>query len=132
MKTTECLRTFTPNPGQSAVVSVLGVSRLPKHPDRLIVATRSPVLRVMSTNGQVIQSYTLTSGDIVAYCPSPKGNYVYAVGSDSVLYAFSTETAKLEHVLKLHKKDVVGVTHHPHRNIFGSFSQDGTLKIWRP
>jgi WD40 repeat-containing protein SMU1 len=131
MKTTECLRTFTPNPGQTPV-SVLGVSRLPKHPDRLIVATRSPTLRVMSTNGQVIQTYSLTSGDVVAYTASPKGNFVYAVGNDCVMYAFSTETAKLEHVLKLHKKDVVGVAHHPHRNIFASFSQDGTLKIWRP
>jgi len=131
LKSTDCLRTFTPHTAQ-VTVSVIGVCHLPRHTDRLLVATRSPTLRTTSNAGQVIQTYQVQGGDVVCYCSSPKGNFVYAVTEEKVLFAFSSETGKQEHVLKTHKKDVIGIAHHPHRNIFASYSHDGTLKIWKP
>jgi len=131
LKSTDCLRTFQPHSGPTPT-SVIGVAHLPRHTDRLLVASRSTTMRTTSSTGQVIQAYTVTGGDTVAYTCSPKGNYVYSVAEDKVLYCFSTESGKLEHVLKTHKKDVIGLAHHPHRNIFATFSHDGTLKIWKP
>ena len=48
------------------------------------------------------------------------------------MYSFGVDTAKVQHVMRLHKKDVLGMSHHPHRNILASYSDDGTLKLWKP
>merc|ERR1719296_636642 len=102
--------------------------------DRLVVATQSKTIYLLSTSGQVIQTY-VAGGDIQAYCVSPKGNFIYAVAEDKsspTMFTFSLETGKTEHVMKLHKKDVLGVCHHPHRNVFVSYSNDGSMKLWKP
>lgn len=135
-KSAECLKSFKPAPrGQdgrdAAPVTVLGVQRLAGH-DRFIIATKSKNLYTCSANGQVIQTFTCPGGDITAYMASPKGAFVYIMGEDKVLYVFDADTAKVQHVMKLHKKDTLGLAHHPHRNILASFSDDGTLKLWKP
>jgi WD40 repeat protein len=33
-------------------------------------------------------------------------------------------------VMALHKADVVGLTHHPTRNMLASFAKDRTVKLW--
>jgi len=131
-KTTDCIKTWKPIPNAQNAVTVSGLLRLPRFPDRIFVATRSPMLRVTTFEGQLTSQYQISQGDITHFTVSPKGNFVYAVGSDFVLYCFGGESTKLENAIKLHEKEVNGVVHHPHRNIMASFSHDGTLKIWRP
>ncbi|ETO16406.1 transducin family protein / WD-40 repeat family protein [Reticulomyxa filosa] len=62
-------------------------------------------------------------------CISCRGNYLYALGEDKILYCFNTLAGKLVHVLKLHEQDVLGISHHCHRNILASYSLDKTLKV---
>jgi WD40 repeat-containing protein SMU1 len=143
-KNTDCVRTFKPaaaagtkgTAGEAAsdqaLVSLIGITKLPKHIDRFLIVARSPTMYMTSLTGQVIQSYFCPGGDISTYCVSPKGNFIYVVAADQAMYCFNTETGKVEHVMKLHKKDVLGMAHHPHRNILASHSDDGTLKLWKP
>ena len=132
VKTTDCVRTFKPTSSQLDI-ALLGLSRMPRHLDRLVIAQRAPELLISSMNGQNISTFTIPNNiNTACFTVSPKANYVYIVGEDQVLYAFGAESTRLEHVVKLHKKDVVGVTHHPHRNVFVSWSTDGSLKIWKP
>jgi len=140
VKTTDCTSTFKPH-GQITdsqsdtagnALSLTGITQLSRHMDRLLVVAKSPTMHMTSMTGQIIQTYKCPGGDISCYCVSPKGNYLYAVAEDKVMYCFNIDTGIVEHVMKLHKNNVIGLAHHPHRNIFGSYGYDGTLKLWRP
>jgi len=77
-------------------------------------------------------AYSTAGKPLVAMLPSPREKYMYAVGDDSVLYCFENSSGSVEHVVKLHEKEVLGIAHHPHLNVFVSYSADSTLRIWKP
>eukprot|EP00897_Mesotaenium_endlicherianum_P010815 jgi/Mesen1/9762/ME000007S09821 len=135
-KTAECVQTFKPPPPlRGGDASVNAVLAMPKNPDHYIVCNRSSAIYLMTLQGQVVKSFSSgkrEGGDFVSACISPKGDWIYTVGEDSNLYCFSYQSGQLEHLVKVHEKDVIGVTHHPHRNLLATYAQDSTLKLWQP
>mmetsp|Transcript_99963 Transcript_99963/g.214102 ORF Transcript_99963/g.214102 Transcript_99963/m.214102 type:complete len:526 (-) Transcript_99963:29-1606(-) len=147
-KTTESINKFSPPPPphmssslQYAVNSALLAPKVPggvfgEQDDSLIfVCTRTNQLLLMNLTGQVLKSYSSgkkDKGDFVAMLASPKGDWLYACAEDHRLYCFSTETGVLEQTMKVAEKEVIGLTHHPSRNIVAAYSGDGTLAFLKP
>ena len=90
---------------------------------------------ITNLTGQVLRSFSSgkeEGGDFVACTLSLRAEWIYCAGEDGVLYCFSCRSGKLEHVVTLHDKDIVTLTHHPNRNILGSASSDSHLRLWAP
>lgn len=78
-----------------------------------------------SDSGQEIQFYSV--------CPSPKGNWIYAVDSKDI-YCFNYAKKRVEKRLRVHDEmnnDLIGVKHHPFLNLLATHDTQGNLKLWK-
>jgi len=138
VRTTECVLTFRPGlmPGTTTRDATLHtIQLLPNNPDNMIVCSKSPNAFLMTTQGQLIRTFSsgkTSGGDFLCATLSPQGKWLYCMGEDGVCYIFSVSTGQLENVLQVSDREVIGIFHHPSRNLLGTISDDGQLKLWKP
>jgi len=133
-KSCEQLGAFRPPQAASGQeVAINSIHVHPLQPDQLFVCNRSSTLYLMTLQGQVIKSFQSgkrEGGDFVACVISPRGGWAYCLGEDNVLYCFNVLTGKLEHIMTVHEKGSIGMSHHPHRNMMATYASEGPLLIW--
>ncbi|KAL8270586.1 hypothetical protein Esti_005485 [Eimeria stiedai] len=141
-RTQDCLLTFTPPvpPHMQAaqcLPSVMAVVLAPRSVgmDLIYVCTKSNTISLMNYSGKTIKTWTSgkkQGGDFVAACISPRAEWILCAAEDQSLYCFANATGKLEHVMKIHEQDVIGVAHHPNNNVVVSWGFDGCLNVLKP
>eukprot|EP01038_Epipyxis_sp_PR26KG_P011992 gene11992-16055_t len=144
IRSTECQLTYRPGmiagvpvSKETAVVSILQINSAQ---DQIIAVTRNCQAYLMTINGQIIRSFSSgkqVGGDFQCATLSPQGRWLYCVGEDGILYIFDVKNGQLETFLEIasnstSRRDVTGISHHPHRNLIATIGKDGIVKLWRP
>lgn len=128
--------------------------------DHIFVCGKSSSAYLINLQGRVLRTYSTgktEGGDILCATVSPQGTWVYCVAEDGLMYVFDTVTCQLEHTVNVcldsdnktsakmvtdatgassnggsgqSRREVIGVAHHPHRNLVVTITDDGQLKLW--
>jgi WD40 repeat-containing protein SMU1 len=134
VRTCECLTTMRlPKNLNGFEVPINDIQFLPPSFDQIVVCNRSNTIYIMNIQGLVIKSFQSGKrelGDFLGCRVSPRGNFIYCLGEDSIIYCFSVSSGKLEHSIQAHEYGVIGLRHHPHRNQLTIWTEDGCIKNW--
>ncbi|CAO3621878.1 unnamed protein product [Cunninghamella echinulata] len=148
-KTSACLHSIIPQPSNVNDKSVLNpvgglgsqsvqqIIPLPKTIDQFLVCNKSNILYIMNIRGQILKTLKHindkgSTTDFIAATTSPKGDYIYGVGENSVLYCFQSNTGAMIHETKISHTEITGLAGHPLANILVTYDDAGYVYFLRP
>jgi len=121
-----------------AEIAIHTLVAMPGAPDHFLAVNRTATAHVVTLQGQVVKSFSsgkLKGGDFVTATVSSQGKWAYCAAEDGRVYCFDLQNpdrVQLEHIVKVSEREVVGLCHHPHRNLLASHADDGLLRLWKP
>jgi len=148
-RTGECLHSFRPGaqPGQPMREYAVHTLQLVPGADLLFIGTRSSQAFIVRSSGEVMKTMTVGapaddgdapaggggggSRDILCSTMSPRGKWIYCVAEDGTLHTFEAATGLLESSMRVATNEIIGVVHHPTRNLLLTFADDGLVKLWK-
>jgi len=111
-------------------IGINNISLYPKNNDFLFACNKSQQIHLISIEGEVIKSFSGNGKKNFVYCTTSNlGDYLYAVDEDHILFIMEVSTTKILTYFKIHDKDVIGLVHHPTKNMLVSYSLDGVVNI---
>jgi WD40 repeat-containing protein SMU1 len=135
-------------------VPVHTIQLVPNNPEHMFVCLKGAQAFIMTIQGQLIKSFSsgkASGGEFTCGTISPHGRFIhvtkngtciifffyigkwaYCVGEDGVLYIFDAVSGQLENVLQVADREIIGITHHPCRNLLVTITDNGELKLWKP
>lgn len=150
--------TLTP-PCILKVCSAMSSGTQSGHAPLLLAVGRGPEAWVVTLQGVTVRCFTSgTASPFVTGCISSSGKMCYLATEDGQVYCFdmlitgstTSDGNQVGECFTALEKDVsaaaegqsnkkarvggeiLGLAHHPHRNLLASFANDGLLKLWRP
>jgi WD40 repeat-containing protein SMU1 len=145
VRTSDSILSFRPaiSVGVARETTVHTLILMPNNPDHVLVGVKGPQAFIMTLQGQLLKTFSSgkqSGGDFLSISVSPHGKWVYCVGEDGVMYIFDAVTGQLDNVLEVsrptapsgdHGREIIGLAHHPSRNVMASITDDGILKTWK-
>lgn len=155
-KTCEALVSFRPDSTSAHSLihetPLLNIFLVPNTPDYVIICSKNRQAFMVTAQGQHIQQYsasaitadflsfTLSShGKVfcgsyitsVADCMITVGKYLYCGTADGKIVVFNIADGTIEETLTIDDREIIGIFHHPQRNMLGTMTDHGLLKIWK-
>ena len=133
---------------ESQLAAIVRVQAMPEGNLFVCLRGRSAYL-VNAKDGSTLTRYSsgkasAQKGDFLCGTTSAQGRYVYAAAEDGCLYVFDTRTGSLLSTMQCascgvdakgagmeRAREMLGVEHHPSRNLLVTFSSAGKLTIWQ-